>query len=129
MYDIVTRVDVSVILKSETGVDKFRGFLLMAEVSGARGLGYFIPSLASKSLVQSLDCPALPSSCPEPSACQGTANAVTHSSGEDKLSVSVVWTPPSQTNGTVRFLATIVGENSEETSTWWQGVRSNPVKI
>ena len=56
MYDIVTRVDVSVILKSETGVDKFRGFLLMAEVSGARGLGYFIPSLASKSLVQSSVC-------------------------------------------------------------------------
>ena len=101
----------------------------MADVDGARGLGYFIPSLASKDLVQSLDCPDLPSTCPKPDACQGTANAVTHSSAEQKQSVSVVWTPPSNTNGTVTFLATFVGENTQESSTWWQGVRSKPVKI
>ena len=101
----------------------------MAEVGGARGLGYFIPSQNSKDLVKSLDCPDLPATCPEPSACQGTANAVTHSSNEDKTSVAVVWTPPSLTNGTVRFLATFVGENSQENSTWWQDVSSKPVKI
>ena len=122
-------VDVSVLLRSESGDDKFRGFLLMADVGGARGLGYFIPSLDSRDLVQSLDCPELPSTCPEPSACQGTANAVTHSSREDKQSVGVVWTPPSHINGTVHFLATFVGENSGDNSTWWEGVRSNPVKI
>merc|ERR1711981_108922 len=120
---------VRVILKSESSGDRFRGFLLMAEVGGARGLGYFIPSQASKALVQSLDCPDLPSTCPEPSACQGTANAVTHSSNEDKQSVAVVWTPPSKVNGTVQFLATFVGENSEDNSTWWHGVTSKPVKI
>jgi len=119
---------VRVILKSETD-DKFRGLLLMAEVGGARGLGYFIPSQASKALVKSLDCPDLPSTCPEPSACKGTANAVTHSSSQDKQSVAVVWTPPSKANGTVLFRATFVGENSQDNSTWWQGVTSNPVKI
>ena len=101
----------------------------MADVGGARGLGYFIPTQDSKDLVKSLDCPDLPSTCPEPNACQGTANAVTHSSNKDKQSVAVVWTPPSQINGTVHFLATFVGENRGDNSTWWQGVRSNPVKI
>lgn len=117
------------VLRSDSGEDRFRGLLLTADVGGARGLGYFIPTLASKALVQSLDCPDLPSSCPEPSACQGTANAVTHSSAEEKQAVTVVWTPPSKTNGTVTFLATFVGENRGDNSTWWQGVRSNPVKI
>ena len=62
---LINTVDVSVLLRSESGDDKFRGFLLMADVGGARGLGYFIPSLDSRDLVQSLDCPDLPSTCPD----------------------------------------------------------------
>ena len=116
-------------LRSKSGEDRFRGLLLTADVGGARGLGYFIPTAASKSLVKPLDCPDLPASCPETSACQGTANAVTHSSNEDKKAVTVLWTPPSKANGTVQFLATFVGENSQDNSTWWLGVRSNTVKI
>ena len=118
-----------VFLKTTTAEQKFRGLLVMAEVDGDRGHGYFIPALDSKDLVQSLDCKGLPSSCPEPDTCKGTANAVTHKNNEDKTSVTLIWTPPSKTRGRVVFVATLVGENSSDRSSWWEGVRSNTVKI
>ena len=34
---------------------------------------------------------------------QGTANAITHNSSEDKDSITVVWTPPSAMSGEVVF--------------------------
>ena len=119
---------ISVFLKTKTAEQNFRGFLIMAEVDGGRGHGYFIPAKDSKDLVQSLDCKGLPSPCPEPNTCQGNANAVTHTSNEEKNSVTLIWTPPSQTRGLVVFVATVVGENSEK-STWWEDVRSDPIEI
>jgi len=79
--------------------------------------------------VKSLDCPGLPSPCPEAATCQGTANAVTHRNNEEKKSVTLIWTPPSQTSGVVVFVATLVGENSSDRSNWWEDVRSNTLKI
>ena len=37
------------------------------------------------------------------SSWQGTANAITHNSAEDKDSITVVWTPPSAMSGEVVF--------------------------
>ena len=37
---------------------------------------------------------------------QGTANAITHNSSDDKDSITVVWTPPSAMSGEVVFQVT-----------------------
>ena len=74
---------------------------------------------------------------------------MSHSSNDDKESITLIWTPPSSFNGKVRFkivnnviigrfiflcfkvefVATVVGQNSDSVSTWWENVRSNDVKI
>ena len=118
------------IKKKREDVERFRGFLVMAEVEGERGHGYFIPNAPSRDVARTLDCPDLPAGCDaESGACQGTSNAFTHSSAADKQSVAAVWTPPSQLAGQVVFRATVVGENSKEFSSWWENITSNKVKI
>ena len=79
----------------------FRGFMLMAEVNGDRGHGYFVPADESAELAAAMDCENFPASCEDEAACQGFANAIAHSSPEDKVSVTAIWTPPSQMSGQV----------------------------
>ena len=88
-------------LRTATEEQKFRGFFLMAEIDGERGHGYFIPAKDSKDKVKAVNCEALPSSCEDESLCQGNANAMSHSGGEDKDKVTLIWTAPSQFNGEV----------------------------
>ena len=61
---------VSVFLRTATEEHKFRGFLLMAEIAGERGHGYFIPAGDSKDKVQAVNCEELPASCEDESLCQ-----------------------------------------------------------
>ena len=153
----------------------------MSQVHGDRGHGYFVPAPESKNLAGRLDCQGLPVTCADPAACQvchsfqgmqywwrkdskgwsiksvwqGTANAITHNSSEDKDSITVVWTPPSAMSGEVVFQvniptvfdpfwtfswvliaappkplsqATVVGEKQDR-STYWEEIRSNPVRL
>ncbi|XP_023322134.1 uncharacterized protein LOC111696678 [Eurytemora carolleeae] len=94
-----------------------------------RGHGYFIPSPESADDAQAMDCENFPPTC-EDSECQGTANALVHSNGEAKDSITAIWTPPSSMTGQVKFVATVVGENNEdEGSTWWEGVTSTPIVL
>jgi len=115
-----------------TAVDEviFRGFMIMAEVHGERGHGYFYPALQSKELAGTLDCAKLPATCPDPTraACQGTANAITHNSNADKNNVTVIWTPPSKMAGEVVFRATIVSAQRPD-SIYFEDVLSNPVTL
>lgn len=119
---------VKVFLRSKFEDRKFRGFMIMAEVLGERGHGYFVPTIESKPLAKTLNCEDMPSTCPDPAACQGTANAIAHNSGDDKDSITVIWTPPSRMSGDVTFQATVVGENSD-VSTWWENIRSDTVTV
>ena len=90
-----------VFLRSKKEGQKFRGFMIMAEVLDERGHGYFVPTLESKPFSKALNCEDMPSTCPDPAACQGTANAITHNSGEEKEKITVIWTPPSRMSGDV----------------------------
>jgi len=119
---------VNVFLRTTKGGATFRGFMIMAEVHGDRGHGYFVPAPESKNLAGRLDCQGLPVTCADPAACQGTANAITHNSSDDKDSITVVWTPPSAMSGEVVFQATVVGEKQDR-STYWEEIRSNPVSL
>ena len=92
---------VTVFLRTATEEQKFRGFFLMAEIDGERGHGYFIPAKDSKDKVKAVNCEALPASCEDESLCQGNSNAMSHSSGEDKDRVTLIWTAPSQFQGEV----------------------------
>ena len=96
-----SRRHVTVFLRTATEEQKFRGFFLMAEIDGERGHGYFIPAKDSKDKVKAVNCEALPASCEDESLCQGNANAMSHSSGEDKDKVTLIWTAPSQFKGEV----------------------------
>ena len=96
-----SRRHISVFLRTATEEQKFRGFFLMAEIDGERGHGYFIPAKDSKDKVKAVNCEALPASCEDESLCQGNANAMSHSGGEDKDKVTLIWTAPSQFNGEV----------------------------
>ena len=89
------------------------------QVHGDKGHGYFIPFPESKDLTGRLDCEGLPKTCPNPDACQvaahpplpltirfnyqGTANAITHNSHDDKDTINVIWTAPSSMTGQVVF--------------------------
>ena len=75
----------------------------MAEIDGGRGHGYFYPTKASAKLSKPVDCTSLPASCSDES-CQGRANAMSHNSNEDKESITLIWTAPSQFSGEVRSL-------------------------
>ena len=72
----------------------------MAEIDGERGHGYFYPTKDSAELTKPVDCTNLPLSC-EDESCQGKANAMSHNSREDKESITLIWTPPSQFKGDV----------------------------
>jgi len=121
---------VIVFLRSLRDQRAFRGFMLMAEVNGDRGHGYFVPADESAELAATMDCENLPVTCTDEAACQGFANAIAHSSPEDKVAVTSIWTPPSQMSGQVTFVATFVGENDPDLgSTWWENVRSSPIDL
>jgi len=138
---------VNVFLRTTKAGAPFRGFMIMAEVHGDRGHGYFVPAPESNNVAGRLDCQGLPVTCADPAACQGTANAITHNSSVDKDSITVVWTPPSAMTGEVVFVvsvsyifsslffncplafqATVVGEKTDR-STYWENIRSNSVKL
>ena len=78
----------------------------MAEVNGDRGHGYFVPADESAELSATMDCENLPSTCQDEAACQGFANAIAHNSGDDKESITAIWTPPSQMSGQVQIINT-----------------------
>merc|ERR1712203_710803 len=99
--DVQENGQVKVFLRSKKEGQKFRGFMIMAEGLGERGHGYFVPTLESKPLAKTLNCEDMPSTCPDPAACQGTANAITHNSSEEKEKITVIWTPPSRMSGDV----------------------------
>merc|ERR1739842_138651 len=119
---------VNVFLRTTKAGAPFRGFMIMAEVHGDRGHGYFVPAPESNKVAGRLDWQGLPVTCADPAACQGTANAITHNSSVDKDSITVVWTPPSAMTGEVVFVATVVGEKTDR-STYWDNIRSNSVKL
>ncbi|TRY70824.1 hypothetical protein TCAL_04873 [Tigriopus californicus] len=106
----------------------FKGFMIMAkdESSQERGHGYFIATPDSKKIARHMNCEGFPKSCNDPAACQGTANALTHSSNEFKKSVTAVWTPPTQMSGhDIIFVATVV----VKFDTWYEGLASNSVLV
>lgn len=116
---------VKVFLRSTSEDKKFRGFMIMAEAVGERGHGYFVPTIETKPFAKALSCENLPSTCSDPAACQGTSNAITHNSPDDKDSITVLWTPPSLMSGEVTFQATVVGERH----IWYENIRSDTVTI
>ena len=61
---------------------------MMAEALGDRGYGYFIPLEDSKDLITPFDCEDLPN-CQDDAECQGTANAIRHTSPDLKTNVTV----------------------------------------
>ena len=97
---------VIVFLRALRDARAFRGFMLMAEVNGDRGHGYFVPADESAELSATMDCENLPSTCQDEAACQGFANAIAHNSGDDKESITAIWTPPSQMSGQVEIINT-----------------------
>ena len=56
-------------LRTTTDQQKFRGFMIMAEIDGERGHGYFYPAKASLKMANPVDCKNLPESCQDES-CQ-----------------------------------------------------------
>ena len=58
----------------------------MAESHGQRGYGYFVPLGSSKTLLTPFNCENLPE-CEDRAECQGTANAIVHTSNEIKSNV------------------------------------------
>jgi len=123
--DVQDNGQVKVFLRSKKEGQKFKGFMIMAEVLDERGHGYFVPTIESKPFAKALNCENMPKTCPDPAACQGTANAITHNSGDEKEKITVIWTPPSRMSGDVTFQATVV-ENQHR---WWENVRSDTVTI
>ena len=84
-----------IIFSVNVGVDtarfpdkKFKGLFMMAEALGDRGYGYFIPLEDSKDLITPFDCEDLPN-CQDDAECQGTANAIRHTSPDLKTNVTV----------------------------------------
>jgi len=75
-----------------------------------------------------MDCQGFPTDCVK-DECQGRANALVHNSNEEKTSITAVWTPPSFMTGEIEFVATVVGENNEESSTWWENITSQTVNL
>ena len=59
----------------------FKGVFLMAESHGQRGYGYFVPLESSKTLLTPFNCKNFPE-CEDEAECQGTANAIVHTSNE-----------------------------------------------
>ena len=135
-------------LRTNKESQKFRGFLVMAEADGDRGHGYFVPAKDSLDLVKAVNCASLPASCEEDDSCQGTSNAMTHNSGAEKEAVTLIWTPPSKFSSKVstaqqrtagvrsltsrvqvKFVATVVGQNSGGVSTWWENIKSSAVSV
>ena len=86
---------IQIIFSVNVGVDtarfpdkKFKGLFMMAEALGDRGYGYFIPLEDSKDLITPFDCEDLPN-CQDDAECQGTANAIRHTSPDLKTNVTV----------------------------------------
>ena len=76
----------------------------MAEVDGERGHGYFIPAKDSKKFTKAVNCEKMPPSLcrgDDDNACQGFANAMSHNSKEDKDTINLIWTAPSEFRGQV----------------------------
>jgi len=101
----------------------------MAEVDGERGHGYFIPAKDSVKLTKAVNCENMPLSCKDENECQGNANAMSHKSRDDKESVNLIWTAPSEFRGQVTFVSTVVGQHSDDVSKWWENIRSQPVAM
>ena len=95
----------------------------MAEVDGERGHGYFIPAKDSVKLTKAVNCENMPLSCKDENECQGNANAMSHKSRDDKESVNLIWTAPSEFRGQVSSIHKVVG-NSKITYFYSKGVRN-----
>ena len=80
--------------------------MIMAEIEGERGFGYFYTK-KDKELVKTINCSELPTNCDDETQCQGKANAIGHSNNDDKDSVTVLWTAPSNFNGRVGFIGNL----------------------
>lgn len=106
----------------------FKGLLLMAEAHNQRGHGYFIPIKESKDAIRPFNCPNLPD-CEDKADCQGTANAIVHTSPEFKTNVTALWFAPSSMTGEVTFIATVVERNDDKGSVWFENLTSLPIFV
>ena len=97
----------------------------MAESNGLRGYGYFAPLKQSQDFIKTYDCADLPQ-CEDDAECQGTANAIVHSSADPKTNVTALWAAPSSMAGSeVTFVATIVERNdADKGSVWFEDLRT-----
>merc|ERR1711881_665730 len=88
---------------------RFKGLFLMAESKGQRGYGYFAPLKRSQDAIKTFACANLPILCDDPADCQGTANAIVHSTSNPKTNITALWVAPtSMTGSEVTFVATVM---------------------
>ena len=100
----------------------------MAEAHNQRGYGYFVPLKESKDFVKPYNCADLPN-CEDKSECQGTANAIVHTSPQIKSNISALWFAPSTMSGEVTFVATVVERNDAKGSVWFENLTSLPTVV
>ncbi|VVC24734.1 Hypothetical protein CINCED_3A009275 [Cinara cedri] len=103
---------IRVTLTAPKANDYFIGFLIQARVPGSSedAIGSFVQVPADS---QTLDCNEVPKS------------SVTHSSNSKKKSVEFDWEAPSNFDGQVDFVATVV----LNFATYWVGITSTPVQV
>ena len=70
----------------------FKGFMVMAEISGKHGCGQFEAADGSENIAKAIDCKNLG---------KGKSNTASHSSNTEKSDVTLLWTPPSDHEGKV----------------------------
>ncbi|XP_063223976.1 putative defense protein 3 [Bacillus rossius redtenbacheri] len=99
----------SVTLKISGSDDNpIRGFLVQARVGGTP-IGQF----EAGPQVQAIDC------------LQGAKNAATHSNGEKKPEVKLVWTAPKDLQESIKFRVTVVKKGD----VYWVGYETRPISV
>ena len=78
--------------------ETFKGFMIMADMSGKHGCGQFKAADGSEDIAKTIDCKDLG---------KGKSNTASHSSNTEKSEVSLIWTPPSNHKGKVRNISKI----------------------
>ncbi|XP_050523392.1 putative ferric-chelate reductase 1 homolog [Daktulosphaira vitifoliae] len=108
----VTSGRVRVTLTAPKANDYFTGFLIQARVpsAGDNAVGSFVQVPQDS---QTLDCNEI------------TGSGVTHGSNTKKKSVEFDWEAPSNFDGQVQFVATVVFDYA----TFWTGIISSPVQV
>lgn len=101
----------------------------MAEAHSKKGYGYFAPLKSSQDFITHYHCKNLPE-CEDKAECQGTANAIVHTSSEPKTNVTALWFPPQNMSGKdVTFVATVVERNDDKGSIWFEELTTMPIGV